>query len=147
MKSEPSVYGIADLKRDGVGKWGDIRNYQVRNLIRDTIKAGDYALLYHSSAKVIGCAGVMEVVGEAYPDPSQFDQKSQYFDPKSTNVRPRWLAFDVRFVAQFHRVVTLAEIKADRVLKAMTVTQKGNRLSISTVTKQQFERIVRLAQT
>jgi predicted RNA-binding protein with PUA-like domain len=145
MKSEPFVYGIDDLARDGVGEWNGIRNYQVRNLIRDELHVGDLALFYHSSAKEIGCAGIMEVVGEPYADPTQFDPKSPYFDPKATPATPRWLAFAVKHAERFSRVVTLEEMRSVPQLTTMRIMERGNRLSITSVTKQQFNVIVKLA--
>lgn len=145
MKSEPFVYSIDDLAHEKVGEWNGIRNYQVRNLIRDTIRPGDVALFYHSSAKVIGCAGVMEVVGEPYPDPTQFDPKSPYFDPKVTTAKPRWLAFKVKFRERFPALVSLATMRATPTLASMRIMERGSRLSITPVTKGEFEVITRLA--
>ncbi len=145
MKSEPFVYSIDDLAREKVGEWNGIRNYQVRNLIRDTIKPGDVALFYHSSAKEIGCAGVMEVVGEPYPDPTQFDGKSPYFDSKVTSENPRWLAFKVRFVEKFAQIVSLTAMRGEPRLAGLRILERGNRLSITPVTKQEFEDIIKLA--
>ncbi len=145
MKSEPFVYGIADLRREGVGEWNGIRNYQVRNLIRDELQAGDVALFYHSSAKEIGCAGVMEVVGEPYPDPTQFDPKSPYFDPKATAGKPRWLAFEVRFVEEFKELVPLRVMRTIPALALMRVLERGSRLSITPVTKREFDVVQKLA--
>lgn len=145
MKSEPSCYSIDDLKRDKQTMWDGTRNYQVRNLMRDEIKIGDIVLFYHSNAKEIGVVGEMEIVKEAYPDPTQFDSKSDHPDPTSDPSNPRWLCVDVRFVAKFQRTVTLQEMKLENGLSSMVVLQKGNRLSVTPVSKQEYETIVSLA--
>ena len=95
MKSEPDAYGIDDLERDGREPWDGIRNYQVRNMIRDDMQIGDEALFYHSRVKVPAAVGLMRIVSDAYPDPTQFDANSKYFDAKSDPENPRWLLRDV----------------------------------------------------
>ena len=97
MKSEPSDYSIDDLERDGMEPWDGIRNYQARNLIRDEMQVGDLAFFYHSSCKVPAIVGIMKIVSEAYPDPTQFDPKSNHYDAKSNEDDPRWLLVDVAF--------------------------------------------------
>lgn len=144
MKSEPDVYSIDTLKKDREGQWDGIRNYQVRNMLRDQMKVGDKALFYHSNAKEIGCVGVVEIVRAAYPDPTQFDRKNQYFDTKSKPETPRWLAVDVKFVEQFSRTVTLGEIKNDPKLSGMLVSVPGSRLSVTPVSALHYKRIVTL---
>lgn len=144
MKSEPDVYSIDTLKIDREGQWDGVRNYQVRNMMRDVMQPGDLALFYHSNTKEIGCAGLMEIVGEAYPDPLQFDQTSEYFDPKAKPENPPWLCVPVRFMEKFARVVTLAEIKANPKLAGMAIVAKGNRLSVTPVTKAHFIHICKL---
>lgn len=144
MKSEPDVFSIDDLKRKKVSLWDGVRNYQVRNMFRDAVMVGDRALFYHSSTKDVGCVGVMEVVSEAYPDPTQFDSKSEYFDPKATRTTPRWLSVDVRFVEKFPHLVTLQEMRNDSRLQGMIVLRPGNRLSVTPVTKVHFDRICAL---
>lgn len=145
MKSEPSEYGIADLKRDTTAMWDGVRNYQVRNMMRDEMRVGDRALFYHSNTAEIGVVGEMEIVKKAYPDPTQFDPKDKHYDPKSNQENPRWLCVEVKFKRQFPRVVTLSEMKEDKQLAAMRILQKGNRLSVTPITKQEYTRIVRLA--
>lgn len=146
MKSEPDCYSIDDLKRDKVEMWDGTRNYQVRNMMRDEMKVGDRALFYHSNAgKETGVVGTMEVVKEAYPDPTQFDPKSDHPDPKSDPENPRWLCVDVKFTSKFKEPVTLQEIKTDPFFATMTLVQKGNRLSVMPIKKKEFERIVKLA--
>lgn len=146
MKSEPSEYSIDDLQRERVAMWDGVRNYQVRNMMRDEMKCGDRALFYHSNAgKETGVVGEMEIVATAYPDPTQFDPNSGHPDPKSDPENPRWLCVDVAFQGKFPRVVTLAEMKCEDTLKGMALLQKGNRLSVMPITQQQYEYIARLA--
>ncbi|MDA8596965.1 EVE domain-containing protein [Candidatus Pacebacteria bacterium] len=148
LKSEPDCYSIADLERDQVEMWDGTRNYQVRNMMRDDMQVGDRALFYHSNAgNETGVVGVMEIVKAAYPDPTQFDQKSEHPDPKSDPASPRWLCVDVKYLETLPRVVTLAEIKSDPKLEGVSVAKKGNRLSVMPVSKKHFERIVALATT
>lgn len=146
MKSEPDCYSIDDLKRDKVDMWDGTRNYQVRNMMRDEIKKGDMVLFYHSNAgDETGVVGLMEVVKEAYPDPTQFDPKSDHPDPKSNPENPRWLCVDVKFKSKFKNPVTLKELKLDPKFSDMTVVQKGNRLSVMPVNKKHFDRVIKLA--
>ena len=145
MKSEPSCYSIDDLQADTRTMWDGIRNYQVRNMIRDAIKKGDRAFFYHSSCKEIGIVGEMEVVKEAYPDPTQFDPKSEHPDLNSDPKHPRWLCVDVAFIQEFPRRIPLNALKLETSLRGMPLLQKGNRLSITPVTKQQYQKITALA--
>jgi len=145
MKSEPSCYSIDDLKRDRKTMWDGTRNYQVRNMMRDDMHKGDNVLFYHSNAKEIGVVGEMEVVTDAYPDPTQFDPKSDHPDLMSDKNNPRWLCVDVKFKSKFPRTVTLSEMKLENVLVSMAVLQKGNRLSVTPVTKMHYQKIVSLA--
>lgn len=147
MKSEPEEYSIDDLKRDKREHWDGVRNYQVRNMMRDDIKKGDLALFYHSNAgEGTGVAGVMEIVAEGYPDPMQFKPEDKHFDPKSDPENPRWLCVDVKFKRKLPRVVTLAEIKADKYFEDMLLVRKGNRLSVMPIKKTDFNRIIKLAE-
>tara|TARA_B100000508_G_scaffold88136_1_gene68604 strand:+ start:776 stop:1234 length:459 start_codon:yes stop_codon:yes gene_type:complete len=146
MKSEPDCYSIDDLKKDKVEMWDGTRNYQVRNMMRDDMSVGDMALFYHSNAgNKTGVVGTMEIVKEAYPDPTQFDPKSDHPDPKSDPDNPRWLCVDVKFKSKFNEPVTLKELKLDPKFSDMTVVQKGNRLSVMPVAKKHFDRVVKLA--
>src|SRR3954452_4967114 len=111
MKSEPDTYGIDDLEREGVNMWEGCRNYTVRNFFRNEMKIGDKAFFYHSNIPPIGIVGTMEIVSEPYPDPTQFDPNSHYFDPKSSKEKPRWVLRDVKFLSKFKRTVTLAELR------------------------------------
>lgn len=147
MKSEPSCYSIDDLKKDKVEMWDGVRNYQVRNMMRDEMQMGDMALFYHSNAKDdTGVVGEMKIVKNAYPDPTQFDPKSEHPDPKSDPDNPRWLCVDVKFVKKFKEPITLSQMKLDSKLDGMSLLQKGNRLSVMPVSKRHYAYILSLAQ-
>lgn len=144
MKSEPDAYSIDDLERDGTEPWDGIRNYQVRNMIRDDMQVGDEALFYHSSCKVPGVVGVMRIVSEAYPDPTQFDANSKYFDARSDPDEPRWLLRDVEFIRKLSRPIPLKELKAHPDLAEFQLNKRGNRLSIFPVGKAEWDLILSL---
>jgi len=144
MKSEPDVYSIDDLARDGTESWEGVRNYQARNFMREMAE-GDLILFYHSNAKPPGVAGVCRVRREAYPDDTQFDKKSQYYDAKSKKEDPRWSMVDVEFVEKFDEEISLQAMKDDRALEGMRVTQKGSRLSVQPVDKKHFKRVLKMA--
>ena len=144
MKSEPDVYSIDDLERDRSQSWDGVRNYQARNFMRE-MALGDLAIFYHSSAKPPGAAGVCRICREAYPDPTQFDDKSEYYDPKSDEESPRWWMVDVELVEKFPELVSLETMKHDRKLQGMRVTQKGSRLSVQPVDEKHFKRVLELA--
>lgn len=146
VKSEPDAYGFDDLERDGRTMWDGVRNYQARNFMRDEMRPGDPVLFYHSGARPPGVAGVAEVASEAYPDPTQFDPDSRYFDPKATRERPRWYLVDLAPVRRLPRLVALDEIKADPSLRDIRLVQRGNRLSVMPMEREAFERIVALAE-
>ncbi len=145
MKSEPEVYSISDLEKDGTSGWEGVRNYQARNSMRDDMKDGDLVLYYHSNAKPPGVAGVARVHGAPIPDPSQFDKKSEYYDPGSKKDDPRWLMAQIAFVEKFGNVVPLEVMKADKMLAGMPVLQKGQRLSVQPVSAEHFARVLKLA--
>lgn len=146
FKSEPDEYSIDDLaaEADGIGCWNGIRNYQARNLLRDQVNRGDAVLFYHSSCKVPGVAGIAKVVGNAYPDPSQLDPESQYFDPKSTQHQPRWYCVDIQFSQKFSQVLSLKQLKQQSPLENMVLLKQG-RLSIQPVTTEEWQFILSLA--
>lgn len=144
MKSEPDVYSIDDLARERRGDWEGVRNYQARNHLR-AMRKGDLALFYHSSTEPPGVAGLARICGEARSDPTQFDPKSPYYDPKSTPGAPRWSLVDVEFVEKFPVFVALAQLKADRALEGMLVTRRGMRLSVQPVEPAHFQRALELA--
>lgn len=146
MKSEPSEFSIDDLKKKKRSRWDGLRNYQVRNMLRDDMKIGDYALFYHSSTKEIGVVGEMKIIQGAYPDPTQFDTKSQYYDPLSKVENPRWLAVNVEFVSKFAKLVPLSLIRTDRTFKRLPLVQTGNRLSVMRISATQYDRIYELSQ-
>jgi predicted RNA-binding protein with PUA-like domain len=144
-KTEPDVYSIDDLRRDRVTGWEGVRNYQARNFMRDAMAPGDRVLVYHSNADPAGIAGIAEVVGEAIADPTQFDARSEYHDPKSTPAAPRWMMRRMRFVERFARVVTLDELRADAASASMMALRPGNRLSVTPVSAAEFRAACRLA--
>lgn len=144
MKSEPDVFSIDDLKNKKKSGWDGVRNYQARNYMRDDMKIGDVVLFYHSSCEVPGVAGLAKVCKESHPDPSQFDAKSEYYDPKATKETPRWFMVEVEFVEKFDRVITLTEIKDEKGLEKMPLVQKGSRLSINPVTNAEFKIISKM---
>jgi len=131
MKSEPDVFSIEDLRKKGVSGWDGVRNYQARNNLR-AMKKGDLALFYHSSTDPSAIVGTMEIAREAYPDPSQFDRKSEYFDPGSKPEAPRWLQVDVRFIGKFSRPMSIDEAKRHPPLGEMILLH-NTRLSIQPV--------------
>lgn len=143
MKSEPGVYSIEDLKKDGNTHWEGVRNYQARNLMRDEMKVGDAVLFYHSNATPTGVAGLARVSREAYPDFTCWDSQSRYFDPKSTESEPRWVMVDIEFVEAFDRIVTLEEIRTEIALSSMPLVNRS-RLSVQPVTRKEFEMIVQM---
>ena len=143
MKSEPDVYSIDDLERDGTECWEGVRNYQARNFMREMAE-GDLALFYHSNAKPPGVAGICRITRGAYPDDTQFDRKSRYYDPKSKKEDPRWSMVDVTFVEKLDEVVPLQALKDDPALEGMRVTQKGSRLSVQPVEKKHFKRVLKI---
>ena len=144
MKSEPEDFSIDDLERVGREPWSGVRNYQARNFMRQ-MQPGDGVLFYHSSTAVPGVAGVARVAGDAYPDPTQFDPRSDYHDPKSTREAPRWSLVDVEFERKLARVITLEEIRAlaDR-LGDFALLQRGTRLSVLPLTAAQWKLILGL---
>lgn len=144
VKSEPDAYSIDDLKRDKREPWDGIRNYAARNFMRDGMAVGDLVFFYHSNAKPPGVVGVCKVASQAYPDPTQFDPKSNYHDPKSDPDAPRWMLVDMAFVEKFPRMVSLDEVKADPDLDGMVLATRG-RLSVQPVERGHFAHILRLA--
>jgi predicted RNA-binding protein with PUA-like domain len=142
VKSEPDVYSLDDLERDGSTSWDGVRNYQARNNLR-AMNAGDEVLFYHSNAGPPGVVGIARVSREAYADPSQFDRKSDYHDAKSDPADPRWSLVDLAFVARLPKMVPLDDIKAHRALAGMELVRYG-RLSVQAVTRPEFERVKKM---
>ena len=145
IKSEPDVFSIEDLQKVKQEPWTGVRNYQARNCMWREMQLGELAIFYHSNAKPSGAAGVAKVVSEPYPDPTQFDPKSEYFDSKATEDKPRWWLVDFQYVATFKELIPLEALKADPVLAEMMICQKGTRLSINPVDKKHFSRVMKIA--
>lgn len=143
IKSEPSCYSIERLQKEKVTPWDGVRNYQARNFLMD-MKKNDLVLFYHSNAKEIGIVGLSKVSKEYYPDYTAWESSSEHPDPKSTPEKPRWFMPDIRFVKKYKKVLTLSEIKEDKTLKEMKISQKGNRLSVTPVTTREFKKIEKL---
>jgi predicted RNA-binding protein with PUA-like domain len=144
MKSEPDVFSIDDLAKAGREQWDSIRNYQARNMMRDDMRIGDEIFFYHSSCKEPGVVGIAKVASKPYPDPTQFNKKSNYFDATSDKENPRWLLVDVEFVRKLSRNISLTEIKAEKSLADMILARKGNRLSIMPVEKKHWSKVLSL---
>ena len=146
FKSEPETFSIDTLAKrpKQTTPWDGVRNYQARNMMRDDMKRGDLGLFYHSSCTPPGVAGIVEIVKESYPDNTQFDPESKYYDPKSTPDKPRWFLVDVKLVEKFPRLLTLEEIKQHPQLENMIINRRGNRLSITPVTEGEWKTILKL---
>jgi len=144
MKSEPAEFSIDDLAAAPrkTAPWFGVRNYQARNYMRDQMRVGDGVFFYHSSCEEPGIAGIAKVASSAYPDSTQFDRKSPYFDPKSSPDAPRWLHVDVKLVRKT-RLIGLAELRRHPELAAMRVLARGNRLSITPVEPDEWEFITK----
>lgn len=145
LKTEPDVFSFADLlvAPERTTLWEGVRNYQARNFLR-AMRRGDRVLIYHSSVRPAGVAGVAELTQERTPDVAQFDASSPYFDAKATPDAPLWDAVGVRAVAALPRFVSLAELRAEPALAALKLLQRGNRLSVTPLTAAEFGVIVRL---
>ncbi len=146
IKSEPDVFSIDDLAKakNKTTYWDGVRNYQARNFIRDEMKLGDKIIFYHSNSVPPCAAGICEVVKEAYPDFTAFDPEDPHFDPKSKKDNPAWMMVDVKFVKKFSTLVSIDEMRGNPKLKDMKLLQRGNRLSVMPVTKDEFEEIVKM---
>ena len=143
LKCEPGAYAIEDLERDGVTGWEGVRNFQARNFLRDDLKAGDGVLFYASNADPSGVTGLAEVARAGYPDPFAFQKGHKYYDPQSDPANPTWYTVDIRFVARFPEIVPLETLKETPGLETMVVTQKGSRLSVQPVTREEYEIVSR----
>jgi len=146
MKSEPSDVSVDDLARrpKRTIAWYGVRNYQARNFMRDQMQLGNQAFFYHSSCKNPGIVGVIEVCKLAYPDKTQFDEKSKYYDTKATSLNPRWFNVDIRLLRKT-RLISIQELRAFPQLNNMRILQKGNRLSITPVDPAEWQFLVKLA--
>ena len=145
MKSEPDEFGIDDLAGSPrkTAPWTGVRNYQARNFMRNVMRVGDGVLFYHSSCPEPGIAGIAEVASTPYPDATQFDPRSPYYDAKSKREDPRWSHVDVKFVAKT-RLLALDEMRATPALKDMVTLRRGNRLSITPVTPAEWKAVLKL---
>ncbi len=146
MKSEPDAFSIDDLQRVGVEPWNGVRNYQARNFMRDGMQIGDGVLFYHSTCAEPGIVGTATVASKAYPDESQFNPKSDYFDSKSTREDPRWHLVDIAFERKLKRTIALDEIKqhADKLGEEFALIRRGNRLSVLPVSAAQWKTLLSL---
>jgi predicted RNA-binding protein with PUA-like domain len=146
MKSEPDVFSIDDLRERPrrTEHWDGVRNYQVRNMLRDQMKKGDKAFFYHSSCKEPGIVGIVDIVREGYPDDSAWNPNSPYYDPKSMPDKVRWYMVDVRYQRKLRRCITLQELKQHSELASLPLLRTGNRLSITPVTPAQWHFILNL---
>lgn len=142
MKSEPDTFGIDHLEKVGTEPWSGVRNFTARNFMKDQMEVGDTVLFYHSSCAVPGVYGLARVASKAYPDKTQFDPTSDYYDPRATEENPLWFNVDVQFVRKLPTPYTLAMMRANKELVEMTVLERGNRLSITPVTEQEYHQIV-----
>lgn len=144
MKTEPDVFSLEDLKRKKRSLWDGVRNYQARNFMLNEMQVGDEVLFYHSSTDPSGVAGLARVSAKAVPDPSAFDKKSEYYEPKATKEKPIWYCVEVEYVETFKHFIPLADIHKHKALAKMGVIRKGNRLSIQPVTEAEFAYLCRL---
>ena len=145
MKSEPDAFSIDDLQKVKKEPWTGVRNYQARNFMWKDMKLGDGVLFYHSNAKIPGIAGTAKVASNAYPDPTQFDPESDYWDPKATKEKPRWFLVDVSFDRKFSDVLSLETLTANAErLGDFVLLNRGTRLSVLPVTKTQWQTILKL---
>jgi len=148
MKTEPGTFGLEHLAAAPrrTTAWDGVRNYQARNMLRDEMKKGDQAFLYHSSTEVPGIVAVMQIVKEAYPDPTAFDRKHHHYDPDSDPENPRWYMVDVQLDRRLRRVITLEELRshATKELKNMVLLRRGNRLSVTPVEPAEWKFILSL---
>ncbi|WP_394154710.1 EVE domain-containing protein [Vibrio maritimus] len=142
FKTEPDEFSIDTLRVKGSSCWEGIRNYQARNMIRDEMKLGDLVLIYHSSCKTIGVAGIARITREAYPDHFQFDINSDYYDAKAEPDNPRWLMVDIEYVEKFKRVLPLSVLKTMPELENMPLVKRGNRLSVMPVSETEWSAIL-----
>ena len=148
MKSEPSVFGIEDLRKAPKKRsaWDGVRNYQVRNMMRDEMRIGDLAFFYHSSCDEPGIYGIIRIVKEGYPDHTAFDPTNDHFVAKSKPDNPTWYMVDVEFVEQFKRPVTLDRLRANaETLNELLILKRGNRLSVTPIKNGEWQRIVELS--
>jgi predicted RNA-binding protein with PUA-like domain len=145
VKTEPHVYSIDDLKRDKKTAWTGVRNYQARNFLQQ-MAVGDHVIVYHSNAEPPGVVGIAKVAAVAKPDLTQFDEKSEFFDPKATSEKPRWFCPDISFVKRLPTMVSLDDLRQNKALEGLLLLQKGSRLSVIPVSERHFRAIVEMGQ-
>jgi predicted RNA-binding protein with PUA-like domain len=143
MKSEPEAFSIQDLRKKKSTDWDGVRNYQARNYMRDGMKVGDLAYFYHSNAEPSGIAGIMRISKGSHPDLTQFDKKSDYYDPKATKDKPIWFLVEVEFVEEFP-LISLEQLKKEEALADMPLLQKGTRLSVMPVSPWEWKAIEKM---
>jgi predicted RNA-binding protein with PUA-like domain len=143
VKTEPDVYSIDDLKKDGSTEWHGVRNYQARNYLK-TMKKGDVVFIYHSNADEVGIAGQAAVHMEARPDRTQFDKKSEYFDSKASNEKPIWFCPKLKFIRKFSKIIPLSLLRQQKALQQMKLLQKGSRLSVLPISAEEHRIILNL---
>lgn len=144
LKSEPDAFSIDDMKKAGTEPWDGIRNYQARNFMMKDMEIGDLAFFYHSNCKPPGIVGIMKVASKPYPDHTAWDESAKYYDPKSSEEKPRWHMVDFEYVTQFDNI-SLESLKQEEALEGMLTLRKGNRLSITPVEKEHFQHILSMA--
>lgn len=142
LKSEADCYSIADLKKDGETFWDGVRNYQARNMLREDIAVGDECIFYHSNAEPSYAAGTCTVIKAGTPDVTQFDPGAEHYDPQSEEDKPRWYGVTVKYLSTLRRPVTLPAMHKNRVLKHMKLLQRGNRLSVLPLSKEEYDEIL-----
>jgi predicted RNA-binding protein with PUA-like domain len=143
LKSEPTVYSLGDLQKQGTTIWDGVRNYQARNFLKQ-MHLGDRAFFYHSNTKIPGIVGMMKVVKTLVVDPTQFDPKSDYFDPKSTPEQPRWMTVELEFVEMFPKILPLETLKQLFTSEELLLVKKGNRLSVMPISETVAQKILEL---
>lgn len=146
IKSEPSEFSIQDLAKKTIEPWTGVRNFQARNTMRDLMQVGDLVLFYHSSITPPGVVGVAKVGSKPYPDPTQFDPESDYFEPRATPEKPVWYLVDMHYQSTFNRMVTLDELREHPETSTMVVTKRGMRLSVQPVTPEAFAAVLSLSE-
>ena len=146
IKTDPADFSIEDLKKskNQTTTWDGVRNYQARNFIRDEMKTGDEVLFYYSQSDPNAVFGICKVTKDAYPDPSQFDKKDKHYFPDADPSNPPWYSVDITLVKELKKPVSVPEIKANPKLKNMSLLQRGNRLSVMPVTKEEFDEILKM---
>ncbi len=143
VKTEPDVFSIDDFADVKVTDWTGVRNYQARNFLM-AMEVGDEVLIYHSNAEPSGIVGLAKVHAKATPDKTQFDPKSEYFEPKATTTTPRWFCPDLKFVRKFRRQIPLDELRSSKALDGLALLQKGSRLSVLPVSGKHFDTILKM---